>query len=87
MVRYGFSLWLRYAIWCAVGILGQACLGCFYFKEKLSPTRVVALSLMLLGIFVLKFQEYRDARDKSIEMQEIKQLLHESKAKHHPYYK
>jgi len=52
------DLSVGYAIWCAVGIVGQGLLGALYFGEQVSLTRLIALGLLMLGIVLLKIQEY-----------------------------
>lgn len=44
-----------YAVWTGIGAVGVAVLGIIVFQESSSPTRLLFLALIVIGIIGLKF--------------------------------
>jgi len=49
-----FPIGTAYAVWTGIGATGTAVIGMFLFGESASPSRLLSIALIVLGIAMLK---------------------------------
>jgi len=54
VLKAGVPIGVAYAIWCAFGIAAVAAAGVVLFGERLTPTTVVGLVLVVLGVVAIE---------------------------------
>jgi len=68
-LRAGMSLGVAYGVWSAIGMAVVAVLGRALFGDRLSPTTVAGIVLIILGVVVVQLGgTERDSHDQSGSM-------------------